>query len=171
MAKETAYTPLNSGEFVQGLSEIQLKQIPPYPDDGVQYAKFSKTAIGLNEYKINYQKIVSGSAHIASVSTPVYVFFLENKTFFMTDIVMSAYATIAVDLATPFELEIGTYDGATFTTLYKVPFLARPVADKGQSEKNLHLITPIVIGPGSFLAVREVFATSDLRVTISGWLE
>lgn len=90
---ETVYTPIiNAGSVEDALRQIELKKIPPYPDDGVMYAQFAKAYLG-NDYKLLRQvKKNFFEAHVISGTTigrDISLTIPEGYKYFITQISIS----------------------------------------------------------------------------------
>ena len=85
-----AYVPISSKFDKNTLNP----QVPPYPDKGVAYAKYSKTEIAKGEYKLIPQTPFDANIYgtIAGVGASLYSF-SETGDHFITDIVISASVT------------------------------------------------------------------------------
>lgn len=96
-----AYVPLTtagSNLQIQGPTKIDT---PDYPDEGVSFAKFSKTLISNNQYKLNPQQPHVSWSFSSLPGAGTNVNFVKagsviaDKDFYVTDMTLSLYTTYA----------------------------------------------------------------------------
>jgi len=74
--------------YTPAINSQEIKQIPPYPDAGVEYAGFSKTMVN-NQYRLNKQEpVVADKTMISTDSSIILYTPTSGKAFYLTDLIM-----------------------------------------------------------------------------------
>lgn len=171
-----AYVPLGQPQLDSTLSQIQLKVIPPYPDEGVAYAKYSKKPIGNNDYELKPQQVKTAIVRIESTTNPYNSnIILNGKKFYLTDIICSSVDDSGLSAPYPLYVSVGVRVGVagTFTSFFQFPYLN--FANSG-SHQVISLKNPIEMFGSDpnldLIAVQDTIGGgAQLRITLVGWLE
>lgn len=146
--------------YSQSLNTGEINIIPPYPDAGVMYARYSKTQIGQNTYRINPQNPVAATAQIPNGFSIADLYTVPGgKTFYMTDLVIQKETDASTN---SLFLSDGPLGGVTSV-------LQHYTLDDAQRESSLHFEVPLIFKVSARFSL--LINASDVRLNCVGWIE